>query len=164
MPASVGLVIVDSFAAGVPMVTTDRPFQRARDPVCVSSRQRLAGAGPLEHYINAVAAILGDKDFRTRLQDSSRAASQTDAPFEGMRHALHRRRRGPRWSCSNRSSKRHTQLNVEFLQTKARVADRDADELGPQHSHHRRGHRMVCGAQDDLIGDVVFMADGERPD
>ncbi len=83
MPGAVGLVIVDSFAARVPLVTTDGPFHGPEIQYLSHGHNGWRTPNTLEHYVDAVAAILGDEDLRTRLQDGCRAASE-QYTMEGM--------------------------------------------------------------------------------
>lgn len=83
MPGAVGLVVVDSFAARVPLVSTDGPFHGPEIQYLSHGENGWRSPNTLEHYVEAVAAILSDEDLRTRLQRGCAAASE-QYTMEGM--------------------------------------------------------------------------------
>lgn len=62
MPGRVGLAAVDSFAAGVPMVTTCWPWHAPEFEYLVSGRNALITADDPEAYATSMVELLGDPD------------------------------------------------------------------------------------------------------
>ena len=76
IPGAVGLVVVDSFAARVPLVTTEGSFHGPEIHYLSHDENGWISPNTLEHYVDAVGAILDDDDLRTRLQRGCEAASE----------------------------------------------------------------------------------------
>jgi len=67
MPGRVGLVAVDSFAAGVPLVTVDYPFHAPEFEYLSSGKNSLVVANDVQHYKEAVVRILTDESLEETL-------------------------------------------------------------------------------------------------
>jgi len=69
MPGGVGLVILDSFAIGVPMVTTDTPLHGPEiEYLKLGENGLLVECGDsVEVYANEVVRLLENNSFRERL-------------------------------------------------------------------------------------------------
>ena len=77
MPGPVGLHIVDSFAMGVPLVTTDIPSHGPEIEYLENGRNGLLTVDDEQSYANAVANVLLDVDLHKELvQGCQRAKSQ----------------------------------------------------------------------------------------
>ncbi|MEJ7797214.1 MAG: glycosyltransferase family 4 protein [Solirubrobacteraceae bacterium] len=83
MPGLVGLVVLDSFAARVPLVTTDWPFHSPEIQYLRHAENGWRSPNTLDAYVDAVALLLGDRELRERLQ---RGCDEATAryPMEGM--------------------------------------------------------------------------------
>ena len=77
MPGLVGLVIVDSFALGVPMVTTDYPAHSPEiDYLRDGENGLLVTCGDsVEAYANAVTGLLNDGDRLSALSEGARSSA-----------------------------------------------------------------------------------------
>lgn len=67
MPGLVGLVVVDSFAAGVPLITTDWPFHSPEIQYLSHGENGWRAPDTLDSYVAAVAQILADDELHARL-------------------------------------------------------------------------------------------------
>lgn len=68
MPGLVGLVVLDSFAARVPLVTTDWPFHSPEIDYLCHAENGWRSPDTLDAYVDAVALLLNDHELRQRLQ------------------------------------------------------------------------------------------------
>ncbi|MCW2309953.1 glycosyltransferase family 4 protein [Rhodobium gokarnense] len=85
MPGLVGLAIIDSFAAGCPMVTTDVPYHSPEIEYLKDGENGLITSDPenVTDYANAVAALLTDDTLQARLSDGAKASVE-DYTIERM--------------------------------------------------------------------------------
>ena len=76
MPGLVGLAVLDSFAYGVPMITTDVPFHSPEIDYLEDGKNGLIfrPADDPKLYAERVIALLGDDIGRDRLVEGGRAA------------------------------------------------------------------------------------------
>lgn len=95
MPGRVGLIAVDSFAAGRPIVTTTWPWHGPEFEYLIDGRTSLMSVDDEEAYANAVVALLNDKERLTAMQQwcrDSMAEYSIDAMasrfFRGIQMAL----------------------------------------------------------------------------
>lgn len=68
MPGLVGLVLIDSFAARVPLITTDWPFHSPEIDYLRHGENGWRSADTLDSYVAAVTQVLRDDELRARLQ------------------------------------------------------------------------------------------------
>ncbi len=71
-PGLVGLGILDSFLAGIPMVTTDCGLHSPEIAYLKNNENGLMTANTLETYVDAVTAVLDQDALRTRLSQGAR--------------------------------------------------------------------------------------------
>ncbi|MBB4304788.1 glycosyltransferase involved in cell wall biosynthesis [Rhodobium orientis] len=85
MPGLVGLAIIDSFAAGCPMVTTNVPYHSPEIEYLSDGENGLITSDPenVADYADAVAALLTDDALQARLADGARASVE-DYTIERM--------------------------------------------------------------------------------
>jgi glycosyltransferase involved in cell wall biosynthesis len=95
MPGRVGLVAVDSFAAAVPLVTTDFPWHAPEFEYLDHNRNAIITANDIESYSAGVLSILDDDDLHSRLakecnEDSSSYSidAMVDRFLAGLERAL----------------------------------------------------------------------------
>ncbi|HEX4364950.1 MAG TPA: glycosyltransferase family 4 protein [Solirubrobacteraceae bacterium] len=83
MPGLVGLVVLDSFASAVPMVTTDWPFHSPEIQYLEHGENGWRSANTLDAYVDAVGRLLSDDALRAHLR---RGCDEATAryPMEGM--------------------------------------------------------------------------------
>lgn len=67
MPGRVGLVAVDSFAAGVPIVTTDWPWHAPEFEYLRDGVNAMVSCDTVQHYASALVEVLNDPLQRSRL-------------------------------------------------------------------------------------------------
>lgn len=79
MPGLVGLGILDSFAYGTPMVTTDFPYHSPEIDYLEDGKNGVIvkTTGDPQAYADAVIRVLVDDKFRTRLQKGAQSALAT---------------------------------------------------------------------------------------
>lgn len=75
MPGRVGLVAVDSFAAGLPIVTTDWPWHAPEFEYLENGRNSVVTADNLTAYANGLLGILRSPELLIDLSDAARGAS-----------------------------------------------------------------------------------------
>jgi len=68
MPGAVGLVVLDSFAARVPLVTTEWPFHGPEIHYLRHAENGWVAPDTLDAYVDAVSLLLNDADLRQHLQ------------------------------------------------------------------------------------------------
>lgn len=83
MPGLVGLVVLDSFAGRVPLVTTDWPFHSPEIQYLRHAENGWCSSNTLEAYVDAVAVLLGNSELRARLQRGC-AEAAARYPMEAM--------------------------------------------------------------------------------
>ena len=83
MPGLVGLVIIDSFAARVPLVTTDWPFHSPEIDYLRHAENGWCAPDSIDAYVDAVALLLRDDDLRERLRRGCAEAAER-YPLDGM--------------------------------------------------------------------------------
>lgn len=83
MPGLVGLVVLDSFASAVPMVTTDWPFHSPEIQYLEHGENGWRSANTLDAYVDAVGRLLSDDALRARLRHGCDEATAR-YPMEGM--------------------------------------------------------------------------------
>lgn len=83
MPGLVGLVVLDSFAAGVPMVTTDWPFHSPEIQYLAHGENGWCAKNTIDAYVEAVALLLADDELRAHLRRGCAEALER-YPLEGM--------------------------------------------------------------------------------
>lgn len=76
MPGRVGLVAVDSFAAGIPIITTDWPWHAPEFEYLQDGMNAVVSPNTVEHFAGALHAVMGDMPRRTKL--SLGAAQERD--------------------------------------------------------------------------------------
>ena len=83
MPGLVGLVVLDSFASAVPMVTTDWPFHSPEIQYLEHGENGWRSPNTLDAYVDAVARLLSDDELRAHLR---RGCDEATAryPMQGM--------------------------------------------------------------------------------
>jgi len=69
MPGRVGLVAVDSFAAGRPIITTEWPFHAPEFEYLMPGRNSVVTNNDVASYSDAIVATLNDRASLSRLQD-----------------------------------------------------------------------------------------------
>jgi glycosyltransferase involved in cell wall biosynthesis len=74
MPAWVGLSVLDAFAAGLPVLTTDLPGHSVEVEYIEHAHNGLVAAPAIAPYADAVITVLGDAVLRARLARGARAA------------------------------------------------------------------------------------------
>lgn len=82
-PGLVGLVVLDSFAAGVPLITTNTPVHSPEIQYLRHAENGWCSANTLDAYVDAVALILGDRDVREHLRRGCAVAADC-YPMSGM--------------------------------------------------------------------------------
>jgi L-malate glycosyltransferase len=94
MPAWVGLSVLDAFAAGLPVLTTDLPGGHSVEVEYVEhDRNGLVTPPEVGPYAAGIAAVIGDAGLRARLADGSRASGErysVEAMIENFRGGIHR--------------------------------------------------------------------------
>lgn len=83
MPGLVGLVVLDSFAAKVPLITTDWPFHSPEIQYLLHGENGWCAKNTLDAYVEAVALVLGDHELRARLRRGCEEATAL-YPMQGM--------------------------------------------------------------------------------
>jgi glycosyltransferase involved in cell wall biosynthesis len=83
MPGRAGLVVLDSFAAGVPLVTTDLPFHGPEIGYLRHGENGWCSPNTLDAYVDAVSRLLADDELRRRLQRGCAEAAER-YPLEQM--------------------------------------------------------------------------------
>ncbi len=83
MPGLVGLVVLDSFAGRVPLVTTDWPFHSPEIQYLRHGENGWCSVNTLDAYVDAVALLLADSELRACLQRGCGEAAQR-YPMEAM--------------------------------------------------------------------------------
>lgn len=83
MPGLVGLVVLDSFAARVPLVTTDLPFHGPEIDYLCHAENGWCSPNDLGAYVDAVSLLLTDHDLRRRLQQGCAEGAER-YPLEQM--------------------------------------------------------------------------------
>ncbi len=74
MPGRVGLVAVDSFAAGVPLVTVNHPFHAPEFEYLVPNENALVVADDVQHYVEAIVRIFTNRSLQEALVAGCRAS------------------------------------------------------------------------------------------
>ncbi len=79
MPGLVGLVVLDSFAYGLPMVTTDLPYHSPEIDYLIDGENgvMVKQAEDPNAYADAAVRVLLDQDFRDKLKAGGAAALET---------------------------------------------------------------------------------------
>lgn len=77
MPGRVGLVIVDGFAAGMPIVTTDWEWHAPEFEYLKDGVNGVVTENSTEAYAHSVVALLNDPDRLARLSEACRADAST---------------------------------------------------------------------------------------
>ena len=100
MPGLVGLAVIDSFAAGVPMVTTDLPIHSPEIAYLESGVNGLVMPNTLEDYVEGVCALLSHPSWLQRLRAGCAQAARryslsamAQRYAEGIDHCLSQERR-----------------------------------------------------------------------
>ena len=107
MPGLVGLGVLDSFAYGTPMVTTDVPYHSPEIDYLRHGENGLIVADDVRTYAEAVTELLTDEAWRLQLRRGAAAASgDLHDPSNGA--AVHR------WGSSG-THKRPTDLDGPLL-------------------------------------------------
>jgi glycosyltransferase involved in cell wall biosynthesis len=75
MPGLVGLGVLDSFAYGIPMVTTDIPYHSPEAGYLVDGVNGLVTKDDAGAYASAAIRVLSDDAFRAKLKDGAVAAA-----------------------------------------------------------------------------------------
>ncbi|TNB70500.1 glycosyltransferase family 4 protein [Arthrobacter sp. BB-1] len=98
MPGRVGLVAVDSFAAGRPIVTTDWPWHGPEFEYLEHGKTCIVAPEGRQSYADALIRLLTDKQELHRMQEACRSArarftieEMATRFFEGIQQALHQR-------------------------------------------------------------------------
>lgn len=105
MPGGVGLVVLDSFALGVPLVTTENRLHGPEISYVQNERNGLVvnSHGSTKSYANAVVQLLGDQD---KLQ-SMREECLKDAPMYTNEHMVERFSKGIKSALNTLELKKH---------------------------------------------------------
>lgn len=74
MPGRVGLVALDSFAAGVPIVTTDWPWHAPEFEYLTNGRDSVITADDIYEYAAQIVGVLNDRDRLSALREGAKAA------------------------------------------------------------------------------------------
>ena len=77
MPGLVGLGVLDSFAYGTPMVTTDVPYHSPEIEYLRHGENGLIVADDVRTYAEAVTELLTDETWRLQLRRGGEAALET---------------------------------------------------------------------------------------
>ena len=79
MPGLVGLVVLNSFAYGLPMVTTDLPYHSPEIDYLIDGENgvMVKQADDPDAYADAAIRVLLDQDFRDKLKAGGTAALET---------------------------------------------------------------------------------------
>ena len=77
IPGSVGLVAVDSFVGGVPIVTTDWPLHGPEFEYLIDGVNAVVAANSLEAYAETLNEVLSDRAFLQRLRAGCAVAAGT---------------------------------------------------------------------------------------
>jgi glycosyltransferase involved in cell wall biosynthesis len=83
MPGRAGLVVLDSFAAEVPLVTTDLPFHGPEIGYLRHGENGWCSPNTLDAYVDAVSLVLADDGLRGRLRRGCAEAAER-YPLEQM--------------------------------------------------------------------------------
>ena len=89
-PGAAGLNILDAFAAGLPMVTTDSGLHGPEIDYLQSDENGVMTTNTLDAFVNATARVITDLDFRQRLG----AAAKADAARYTIHNMAQNFRRG----------------------------------------------------------------------
>jgi glycosyltransferase involved in cell wall biosynthesis len=95
MPGLVGLAIIDSFAAAVPLVTTRVPIHSPEISYLKNGENGLITADDMDEYVGAVRSLLNDSERYARLQAGARRAREhytmanmVERMYQGILEAL----------------------------------------------------------------------------
>jgi glycosyltransferase involved in cell wall biosynthesis len=83
MPGLVGLVLLDSFAAQVPLMTTDLPFHSPEIGYLRHAENGWCSPSTIDAYVDDVSLLLSDDDLRRRLHQGCAEAAER-YPLEQM--------------------------------------------------------------------------------
>jgi glycosyltransferase involved in cell wall biosynthesis len=94
MPAWVGLSVLDAFAAGLPVLTTDLPRGQGVEVEYIEhERNGLITPPAIAPYAAALASVVRDAALRARLAEGARAAGErysVETMIENFRRGIHR--------------------------------------------------------------------------
>lgn len=76
MPGLVGLVVVDSFVAGVPLVTTEFPYHSPEIAYLESGVNGVVARNDVQSYAQAVIRCMEDDALRSQLQEGCRRSAR----------------------------------------------------------------------------------------
>jgi glycosyltransferase involved in cell wall biosynthesis len=77
MPGLVGLTIVDSFAAGTPLITTDMRGHSPEIDYLVHGFNGLISGNSIDAYVDTVVSLLNSPEAQRRLAEGCRASART---------------------------------------------------------------------------------------
>jgi glycosyltransferase involved in cell wall biosynthesis len=92
LPGYVGLAILDAFAAGLPLVTTNIPDHRPEIEYLESGRNGWMTEPNLEDYVSRVVELLSDDRLRQQLSQGARSSAgkySIDTMVENFREGIH---------------------------------------------------------------------------
>lgn len=76
MPGRVGLVAVDSFAAGLPIITTDWPYHAPEFEYLEDGRNSVVTGDSVSDFAAQSVALLRDKDYLSHLREGAHQSSK----------------------------------------------------------------------------------------